>query len=353
MIRRLFILAACMLALYAWAPVVRAQVDTDTPTETPTDTPASTATETSTDTPVPTDTVTETPTDTPTPIATDTPTETAVPTDTATETPTDTPTLVATDTPTDTPVVVVPTDTPTDTPVVVVPTDTPTDTPVVVVPTGTPTDTPVVVVPTDTPTDTPVIPPTDTPTPAATGTPTATRPPTVTYTPTIPVVTGSGVTMRSIVQAQCAGAVSCNSLGITFAKGKVRIQLIRPPSLVGELEVGRIKMNRVFPAQPALEARVVGDITYGADPDGDCPLANTQALGAVYATSRLACHTRGAASDCKGTLALPTLLPAGCTDVGVLVNNAHIQVYDINAPGSPTSLIGRDGLKISSPRQKP
>jgi hypothetical protein len=268
------------------------------------------------------------------------------------------PTGTATETPTDTPVVVGPTgtatETPTDTPVVVGPTDTPTDTPVVVGPTDTPTDTPVVPPP-STPTDTPVIAnsPTNTPTPVATGTPTATRPPTMTYTPTIPVVTGSGVTMRSIVQAQCAGPVSCNSLGITFAKGKVRIQLIRPPSLVGDIEVGRIKMNRVFPAQPALEARVVGDITYGADPDGDCPLANTQALGAVYATSRMTCHTRGAASDCKGTLALPTLLPAGCTDVGVLVNNAHIQVYDINAPGSPTSLIGRDGLKISSPRPRP
>jgi hypothetical protein len=236
--------------------------------------------------------------------------------------------------------------TPTDTPVVVP--GTPTDTPVVVP--GTPTDTPVVVVPTGTSTDTPVLPPTDTPTPAATGTPTATRPPTVTYTPTVPVVTGSGVTMRSIVQAQCAGPVSCNSLGITFGKGKVTIRLIRPPNLVGELLVGRIKMRRVFPAQPALQARVIGDITYGADPDGDCPLQNTQALGAIYATASLTCITRGGAADCKGDLALPTLLPAACTDVGVLVNNAHIEVYDINAPGSVTSLIGRDGLKISTAR---
>jgi len=174
----------------------------------------------------------------------------------------------------------------------------------------------------------------------------------MTFTPTIPIVTGSGVTMRSIVQAQCPGPVSCNSLGITFGKGRVSIQLIKPPSLVGDLDVGRIKMSRVFPAQPALQARVIGDVTYGGDPDGDCPLANSQVLGAVYATSTLACVTKRGAANCKGDLALPSLLPSGCTDVGVLVNNAHVEVYDNNAPGSVSSLIGRDGLKISGQRPK-
>jgi hypothetical protein len=346
MTRRLLILAVCMLALYALAPAARAQVDTETPTETPSETP--------------TDTPADTPTDTPVVVPTETPTDTpaAAPTDTPADTPTDTPVVVPSGTPTDTPVAVptdTPADTPTDTPVVV-PSDTPTDTPVAA-PTGTPTDTPVVG-PTDTPTDTPLVGPTDTPTnaptdtpsPVATGTPTATRPPTVTYTPTIPSVTGSSVTIRSLVQAQCAGPASCNSLGISFGKGKVRIQLVKPPNPVGERLVGGIKMTRVFPAQPGLEARVIGDITYGRDPDGDCPLADTQALGAVYATAHMDCVTGRGASDCKGKLALPALIPPECTDVGVLVRNAHIAVYDINSPGAVSSLIGRDGLKIKGHR---
>jgi hypothetical protein len=196
-------------------------------------------------------------------------------------------------------------------------------------------------------TDTPVVvPPTDTPA----GPPTNTPLPTVTYTPTVPVLKGSNVTIRPLVQAQCAGPVSCNSLQITFGKGKVRILLVKPPSAVGDREVGKIKISRVFRPQPQLIAHVVGDISYGGDPDGDCPLANTQVLGAVYATGTLACETKRGASNCRGILALPAFLPSMCTDVGVVVTNAHIEVYDINAPGSLSSLIARDGVKIKGHR---
>ena len=254
------------------------------------------------------------------------------------DTPTDTPVAGPSDTPTDTPVAG-PSDTPTDTPVAG-PSDTPTDTPVAG---ATNTDTPVVVAPTDTPV---VVAPTDTPA----GPPTNTPLPTVTYTPTVPVLKGSNVTIRPLVQAQCAGPVSCNSLQITFGKGKVRILLVKPPSAVGDREVGKIKISRVFRPQPRLVAHVVGDISYGGDPDGDCPLANTQVLGAVYATGTLACETKRGASNCKGILALPAFLPSMCTDVGVVVTNAHIEVYDINAPGSLSSLIARDGVKIKGRR---
>jgi hypothetical protein len=351
------------------------------PTDTPTDTPVVVPTNTPTDTPVvaPTDTPTDTPvvpTDTPTdtPVAgpTDTPTDTPVP-----GTPTDTFTAGPTDTPTDTPVPGTPTDTftagPTDTPTDALvagtptdtftagPTDTPTDTPVpgtptdtfTAGPTDTPTDTPVAGTPTDTPlvpptpTDTaPAGTPTDTPPPTNTLPPTNTPPPTVTFTPTIPQVKGSGLTKRSLVQAQCPGPISCNSLGITFAKGQVRIQLIRPPDPVGQRVVGKISVKRVFPPQGGLVARVVGDVSYGPDPDGDCPLANTQVAGAIYAESTMTCATKRGAANCKGILALPGLFLPSCTDVSVLVNNAHVQVYDLAAPGAVSSLIGRDGLKI-------
>jgi hypothetical protein len=323
------------------------------PTDTPTDTPVVGPTDTPTDTPVvgPTDT----PTDTPVVGPTDTPTDTPVvgPTDTPTETPTAGPS----DTPTDTPVVG-PTDTPTETPTAG-PSDTPTDTPIAG-PTDTPTDTPPIG-PTDTPTDTPPAgptdtppvvagTPTDTPSPVATFTASPTPPPTVTFTPTIPSVKGSSNTKRSLVQAQCPGPVSCNTANVSFAKGRVRIQLVRPPDAVGDRVVGKIKMMRVFPGQGGLRARVVGDVTYGADPDGDCPLANTQVPGAIYAESGMECVTKRGASNCKGILALPGLFLPQCTDVSVLVNNAHVEVYDLAAPGSVSSLIARDGVKIK--RQK-
>jgi hypothetical protein len=158
---------------------------------------------------------------------------------------------------------------------------------------------------------------------------------------------GSLSTTRSLVQAQCPGPVPCNSLGIFFAKGKATIEVVRPPHAVGNRKVGKVKMSRVFPPQPALEALVIGDITYGADPNGNCALANTQALGAIYATADMTCITRQFAANCKGSLALPALIPPECTDVAVFVRNAHIEVYDINAPGNVTSLIGRDGMMIS------
>jgi hypothetical protein len=220
-----------------------------------------------------------------------------------------------------------------------------TDTPVVA-PTSTQTDTPVVV-PTNTDTPVPTNTPAQTATSTATAPPTNTLPPTVTYTPTILPLKGSSVTIRGLVQAQCAGPASCNSLRITFAKGTARIELVRPPHAVGDRQVGKIKMTRVFRPQPFLNARVVGDITYGADPDGDCPLANTQVVGAVYATGTMACETKRAAANCKGILALPAFVPGACTDGGVIVTNAHVEVYDINAPGSLSSLIARDGLKIA------
>jgi hypothetical protein len=172
----------------------------------------------------------------------------------------------------------------------------------------------------------------------------------MTYTPTVPVLSGSGVTHRPLVQAQCAGPVACNALGLTFAKGKATLQVVRPPNPVGDRVVGKVKLTRVFRPQPDLRAQVVGDISYGGDPDGDCPLANTQLLGAIYATGTLDCDTKRAASDCQGILALPTLIPPECTDVGVVVTNAHINVYDNIAPGSLSSLIARDGVKIRGRR---
>jgi hypothetical protein len=347
--KTIWLIAATCVAFVCIATTrVRAQVDTptETATATETETPTDVPTATATDTAVPTDTATAVPTDTATAIPTDT--ATAIPTDTATAIPTDTATAIPTDTAT-----AIPTDTATsiatDTATAIA-TDTTTpgatatatqtqaNTPTA---TGTAvfTDTPTAVAsPTGTATAT------FTPVPA---TPTQTAPPTVTYTPTVPVIAGSGVTQRSLVQAQCAGAVPCNALGLTFAKGKARMKVIRPPRLVGNRAVGKITVTRVFPPQPFLEARVVGDVSYGPDPDGDCPLANTQIPGGVYASYRMTCATLGGAANCKGVLAIPALLPPQCTDVGVIVQNAHIEVYDIVAPGTSSSLLARDGVKIA------
>ena len=321
---------------------------TETPTDTPTDTPTSTPTDTPPDTP--TDTPTETPTDTPVAAATDTPTDT--PAAVATDTPTDTPAAVATDTPTDTPAAVA-TDTPTDTPAVAA-TDTPTDTPAAAA-TDTPTDTPAAAA-TDTPTDTPTAtptdtagPPVDTPTNTPTPIPPTSTPIPATFTATPIPITSTSTFRRPLVQAQCLSGtvpVNCNAAGITFAKGKAKLRRMKQPKMVQNRVVGIVTIARVFPAQQQLEARAIADVAYGMDPDGDCPLANTQSIGTVFATGRLSCLPGGGAANCHGNLARSSLTPPECSDVNLTLENVSFEVYDLFAPGSPSSLIARDGTKI-------
>lgn len=211
----------------------------------------------------------------------------------------------------------------------------------VLAPTPTPTDTPTEVptaTPTDTPTETPIPPPTPTFTPIPS-----------TFTPTpVPLKKTNSFT-RPLVQAQCLSGttpVPCNAAGITFAKGKVKLKGIKQPKTVKTRLIGEVKISRVFPAQPTLEARVLAELSYGMDPDGDCPLANTQVAAAVVATSQLGCRVSGGASNCQGNFALPTLLAPQCSDVDLIMESVRFEVYDAVAPGSLTSLIARDGLKI-------
>lgn len=130
----------------------------------------------------------------------------------------------------------------------------------------------------------------------------------------------------------------------------MKVKRSKQPKPAVDRVIGRIKMTRVFPAQPSLEVRVIGDVNYLSDPDGDCPLANTRTTGVVFATGSAAmmdCFVHRGASDCKGEIALPALLAVQCTDVAVLVENVHVEVYDIIAPGAVSSLIARDGMKIA------
>jgi uncharacterized repeat protein (TIGR01451 family) len=210
--------------------------------------------------------------------------------------------------------------------------------------------------------DTLVLQPTETPTetptegPTATATETPIPPPTSTFTPIPNTFTPTPIPLkrtsafrRPLVQAQCLSGstpVPCNAAGITFAKGKVKLKGLKQPKLVQSRLVGKVKISRVFPAQATLEARVVADLSYGLDPDGDCPLANTQAIDSVFATSQLGCASRGGASNCQGNLALPALLASQCSDVDLIMENVRFEVYDALAPGSVISLIARDGMKI-------
>jgi hypothetical protein len=161
----------------------------------------------------------------------------------------------------------------------------------------------------------------------------------------------SAVSIRSLVQAQCATLgvpAPCNSAGITFGKGVVRLQRVKQPATATDGVVGTIKMSRVSPAQPHLEARVIADVSYGPDPDGDCPLAGTQVVGAIYAAGSLACGTRSGAANCKGDLVLPALSARQCTDVTIVAEHVRIEVYDQRAVGVATSLVARDGVKIAN-----
>jgi hypothetical protein len=122
------------------------------------------------------------------------------------------------------------------------------------------------------------------------------------------------------------------------------------PNAVASRLMGSIKIVRVFPAQTALQGWAIADLFYGPDPNGNCALANTAVPDSIVATAQLNCRTSGRASHCRGNFVASTLLPPECSDVHLTMEGVHFEVYDSFAPGSTTSLLARDGLKVFGDR---
>ena len=159
---------------------------------------------------------------------------------------------------------------------------------------------------------------------------------------------------QGLVQAQCPvlGVPQPCDPGTIFGRGTFRIKRLKQPKLLFNQGVGRIRMLNVSPPQPfGLDAKVSGLVSFGNDPDSDCPLANTQTLVDPLFTATMTCVTvtSGLASNCKGLLQYPNpsaIPPATCTDVTFIVENVQAEVYEDGSVGDPSALVARNGITV-------
>jgi len=148
-----------------------------------------------------------------------------------------------------------------------------------------------------------------------------------------------------LAMAQCPGPVPCDTGGITFQRGSVRIRKVKQPDPIYSTFIGTISLQGVLPAQTNLDAVVSARVSYGADPNGNCPLANTQTVLNPWATSSLTCIASGFGffTNCRGDLNLAALVPLQCSDVDMVFEDVRTQVYEAGLVGTTAGLIARDG----------
>jgi hypothetical protein len=155
--------------------------------------------------------------------------------------------------------------------------------------------------------------------------------------------------MARLVPGQClSGGVPapCNASGITFSRGEVHLSKLKQSQLATSTFIGRVFLQDVSPPQTQLDARLSALLSYGRDPDGTCPLANTQVTASPWATSSMVCMPASSGVSCRGDLQLTALIASGCTDVDVVVEDVTLEVYESGFAGDPTHLIARDGQTI-------
>ena len=149
---------------------------------------------------------------------------------------------------------------------------------------------------------------------------------------------------------ELCGSLPCNVSGITFTRGQARISGLKQSKLVFNSKIGRIVLQDVVPPPAGLQAQLSATLSYGADPNGDCPQANSQVTVSPWATSSLTCTpTFGFFAPCRGDLYVTAGTPPECTDVDVIVENIAAEVYEAGFVGDPTHRIARDGLAQGGP----
>lgn len=151
-----------------------------------------------------------------------------------------------------------------------------------------------------------------------------------------------------LVVAQCPGPAPCNTSGITFSRGDVWFHKVKQPGPVFSTLVGRVSLQGVIPPQDNLEAVVSARVSYGPDPNGNCPVANTQVVASPWATSTLVCVPAGFGffTLCRGQVHLASLVPAECSDVDIVVEDLRTAVYEFGFAGDPARIIARDGHAV-------
>jgi hypothetical protein len=168
----------------------------------------------------------------------------------------------------------------------------------------------------------------------------------VSLSPTFAQTRGTAGYIARLVPELC-GALPCNVSGITFAGGEAHLSNLRQSNLVYNSKIGQIVLHNVIPPPTGgLQAQITATLSYGADPNGDCPQANSQVTISPWATSTLVCTPPPFSfyAPCRGDLYVTAVTPPQCTDVDVIVENITVEVYERGFVGDPTRRIARDGL---------
>jgi len=146
-----------------------------------------------------------------------------------------------------------------------------------------------------------------------------------------------------LIQAQCTTG-PCHPF-LTFIRGSGKINNVKQPKPVGNRFFGKIKVTGLTTASLSqLDAEVEGRRIYGADPDSDCPLANTETTG-VFGTSTMICRGNVFTNEsrCSGKLFFDVLTPPECSDVPVHTEDIRVNVYQEGFAGIETYLIATNG----------
>ena len=158
---------------------------------------------------------------------------------------------------------------------------------------------------------------------------------------------GTAGYVARLVPELCGGA-PCNAAGITFTTGEVSLDKLKQSDLMFTTVIGRVALHAVSPPQTGLQARLSATLSYGPDPNLDCPQANSQVVVNPWATSSLTCIPAGFGfwAPCAGEVQLTAVTPPECGDVDVIVENISAEVYESGFVGDPTHRIARDGLVV-------
>jgi hypothetical protein len=151
-----------------------------------------------------------------------------------------------------------------------------------------------------------------------------------------------------LVHAQCTTGPCVSAFD--FARGDVQIRRVKMPKPVNDRRFGRIKISGLdaglgtFPS--GLEARISGRRIFGSDPDGDCPMANTETTG-DFGFSNLECKLSAFnVGRCLGTLVFNGLLPPQCSDVRQTIQDLNVSVYLQGMVGNPAGLLATLGVGV-------
>jgi hypothetical protein len=160
---------------------------------------------------------------------------------------------------------------------------------------------------------------------------------------------GTTTSRIRLVRAQCTTGPCAPQFD--FKRGDVQIRRVKNPKPVADRRFGKISIvgldTGLNPFPPFLAAQATGRQVFGSDPDGDCPLANTQSTGVFAEATSLACNVSAFnLGRCRGPLSFLTLLDARCTDVRRTIEDIRVEVYEGGFVGDPNRLIATNGVAI-------